>query len=74
MNTTKYPYGKTATIKVYSLATGAFLRYDRQGAKPEEVGSQAVLTIDADSIRERVATERINAIATVEHDYEGTFA
>lgn len=68
---TKYPYGKTATIKVYSLATGAFLRYERQGGMPEEVASQAELLIDGDEIRERVATERLNAIATVERDYEG---
>jgi hypothetical protein len=71
MNSTKYPYGKTATIKVYDLATGAFLRYERQGGMPEEIGSQAELTIDTDAIRERIAQERLNAFATTERDYEG---
>lgn len=71
MNSTKYPYGKTATIKVYDLATGAFLRFERQGGMPEEVASQAELTIDADEIRERVTRERAEAIRTCERDYEG---
>lgn len=71
MNSTKYPYGKTATIKVYDLATGAFLRFERQGGMPEEVASEAELTIDGDEIRERVARERAEAIRTCERDYEG---
>lgn len=68
---TKYPYGKTATIKVYSLATGAFLRYERQGGIVEGVHENGEVVIDGDAIRERVASERLNAIATVERDYEG---
>lgn len=71
MNSTKYPYGKTATIRVYDLATGAFLRFDRQGGMPEEIGSEAELLIDGDEIRQRVAQERLDAFATTERDYEG---
>ena len=67
---TKYPFGKTATIKVYDLATGAFLRYEKQGGivLNEE---DAPFTIDADAIRERVARERAEALITAERDYEG---
>ena len=74
MNISKYPYGKTATIKVSDLKTGAFLRYDRQGGLPDEIGSKAEIVIDADAIRARVATERANAFRTVARDYEGANA
>lgn len=76
MNTTshlpqgKYPFGLTKTIRVYSMETGAFLRYEKQG---EVVLNEAEkpFTIDADAIRERVAAERAEALATTERDYEG---
>lgn len=67
----KYPYGLTKTIRVYDMATGAFLRYERQGGMPDEIQSDAELSIDADAIRERVARERLDAIRAVERDYEG---
>lgn len=67
----KYPYGLTGTIRVYDMRTGAFLRFERQGGMPEEVPSEAGLTIDAEEIRYKVAQERANAFATVERDYEG---
>lgn len=66
-----YPYGLTATIKVYDLATGAFLRYERQGGTPDEIKSESELLIDTDAIRERVAQERADAIRATERDYEG---
>lgn len=69
---TKYPYGKTATIKVYDLATGAFLRHERQGGMPETKESEGEVTIDADAIRERVAQERANILTVAERDYEGS--
>ena len=65
-----YPYGKTATIKVYDLATGAFLRYEKQGGIVLNE-QEAPFVIDADAIRERVASERLNAMETVSRDYEG---
>lgn len=76
MNTTshlpqgKYPYGKTNTVRVYDLATGAFLRYEKQG---EIVLNEAEkpFTIDAEAIRQRVAAERAESLAVAERDYEG---
>lgn len=66
----KYPYGKTNTIRVYDMNTGAFLRYEKQG---EVVLNEAEkpFTIDTDAIRQRVASERAESLAIAERDYEG---
>lgn len=66
----KYPFGKTATIRVYDMETGAFLRYEKQGGIVLNA-EEAPLVIDAEAIRQRVAAERAEALATVERDYEG---
>lgn len=71
MSSVKYPYGKTKTVKVYDLATGAFIRFDKCNGYKSEKASEAELTIDADEIRQRVASERLNGLRTVERDYEG---
>jgi hypothetical protein len=66
----KYPYGLTRTIRVYDMETGAFLRYEKQGEVVLNA-EEPSLVIDAEAIRERVAAERAESLATVERDYEG---
>lgn len=70
-----YPFGKTNTIFVFDMATGALLRTEdqRKLGKPADaslVESDAEVTIDADAIRRRVS-ERQNLLTVSERDYEG---